>query len=188
MEPNQQPNYKDTPEVLEVIQEPTQYEEASDEGLLSKRNLILALLLFLFILFFSILAYSAKYYFDNQNSRPATVQSVPVTSSSSSSSSSSASSLASSTSSSSSVPPVVESKPGSINSDSGLLIRKDDGSLKYPNPTGPVQGSFGDKETVKIDTTKNKKEFVINGEKLSFVYATGATKEGWIAEKYVIYR
>jgi hypothetical protein len=185
MEPNQQPNYQDTPEVLEVIQEPTQYEEASDEGLLSKRNLILALLLFLFILFFSILAYSAKYYFDNQNSRPATVQSVPVTSSSSSASSSLSSSSASS---SSAVPPVIESKPGSINSDSGLLIRKDDGSLKYPNPTGPVQGSFSDKETVKIDTTKNKKEFVINGEKLSFVYATGATKEGWIAEKFVVYR
>jgi hypothetical protein len=185
MEPNQQPNYQDTPEVLEVIQEPTQYEEASDEGLLSKRNLILALLLFLFILFFSILAYSAKYYFDNQNSRPAIVQSVPVTSSSSSASSSLSSSSASS---SSAVPPVIESKPGSINSDSGLLIRKDDGSLKYPNPTGPVQGSFSDKETVKIDTTKNKKEFVINGEKLSFVYATGATKEGWIAEKFVVYR
>jgi cytoskeletal protein RodZ len=187
MEPNNLNNDQIVTKVQEVIQEPILNDEVlEEEGLLSKKNLILALLLFLFILFFSILAYSAKYYFDNQNQRPATVQSIPQPASASTSASSSTSSAT--TSSSSSVPKVVEPKPGVINSDGGLLIRKDDGSLKYPNPTGPVQGSFSDKEEIKIDTTKGKKEFTIGTEKLTFVYGTGTSKEGWIAEKYIVYR
>jgi cytoskeletal protein RodZ len=188
MEPNNLNNDQIVTKVQEVIQEPILNDEAmEDEGLLSKKNLILALLLFLFILFFSILAYSAKYYFDNQNQRPATVQSIPQPTSASSSTTSSTASSAT-TSASSAAPKVIEPKPGVINSDGGLLIRKDDGSLKYPNPTGPVQGSFTDKEEIKIDTTKGKKEFTIGIEKLTFVYGTGTNKDGWIAEKYIVYR
>jgi cytoskeletal protein RodZ len=186
-------NYPNKDQIVDKTQQVTREsilndETMENEGLLSKKNLILALLLFLFILFFSILAYSAKYYFDNQNQRPATVQAIPQAISSTPSSSTSTTSSSSLTASSSSSPAVIEPKPGVINSDGGLLIRKEDGSLKYPNPNGPVQGSFSDKESIKIDSTKGKKEFTIGNEKLTFVYGTGTNKDGWIAEKYIVYK
>lgn len=194
MEPNSDINNPKIEQLTEVIQQTNTIDNSEDEGLLSKRNIILALLLLLFILFFSILAYSAKYYFDNQSKRPATIQSLPITNSSNqgstssslpSSSTSNESNSASSTTSSSKAP---EPKAGSINSDTGLLVRNDDGSIKYPNAAGARQGAFDDKDQVKIDTTKGKKEFTIGTEKLTFVYGIGTTKEGWIAEKYIVYR
>lgn len=188
MEPNQNDQYQSNQDVPLVSQEPVYIDESQeDKGYFTSSKLILGLLILLSIIFFSILAYSAKYYFDNMNKRPAVIQSVPVTNSSSSTpASSSAATTTPTTVSSSAAAPTT--KPGNINSDSGLLIRKDDGGLKYPNTTGAVQGSFGDKESITIDTSKGKKEFVIGGEKLSFVYATGATKDGWVAEKFIVYK